>query len=185
MKVVRSSTRGYFERWILRVGPPIAAWLIGTFVGIPQVTLFGLILLWIVFLGGHRYHARSGPWAEWQGSKGLAKLLSAFLFFILSIALIVRHDEYRRDTIDLVLLGILWSTILLLTFAAPTSRGYRSALLLETMLVAFFSIWSVNLAYPVYNGRVDFLYHVMFSTSIVQTGHIPTEFTRYFRCFTF
>jgi hypothetical protein len=159
--------------WAPPAGVLISLWVIGAAFSVPPTTLIGLTLVWVIFWAIGYHGSANRPWCEWTGSPLLAKALGTCLFLALSASMVVRHHEVERDTIDLLLLGALGSIMLLQAVVGPTTESYRILLLTEALAVGMFSIWSVSLSYPLYNGRIDFLFHSAFTSEIVRTGRLP------------
>jgi len=93
---------------------------------------------------------------------------------MLGISQLIRHSEAERTVLDIVLLSALWCTLIIQSFAVPRFGIGGILFGAELSGVTLLSIFSVNLAYPSYNGSRDFLFHSFVSSQIMSSGRIPT-----------
>ncbi len=104
-----------------------------------------------------------------------AHLPLALVPIAFTVALLLRLEELQRGLLDLFVLGTLWSLILLQCVSSPMNRVNRLFILAESTSVALFSLFGVNLLYPVFNGGRDFLFHAQAASNLMTTNAIQYE----------
>src|SRR5207249_4119287 len=114
-----------------------------------------LCFLTFTFLASGSILSKAPSFSDSKPWKLPSALLPALVLVAFICAVIIRLREVQRTILDLLVLVIMWSLVFLQCVSAPVTRSTRRTILVESILVALFSMFSVNMIYTGYNGYRD------------------------------